>query len=76
LQVNHIGSRRFRDYIETYKERYQASETKYQKMVITKEIYNNLKKSYRFLKLNKAEGVWEEVSDMLNEQKGEKRVLS
>lgn len=63
MKVNHIGSRRFRDTIDTYRDRYRASTTKYEKMVITKEIYNKLKiKKYRFLKFNKQRGGWEEVS--------------
>ena len=60
--VNHVGSRRYREYLETYRERYAAATTKYQKMVITKEIYQNLKdRQCRFLRFNKGRGYWEEV---------------
>ena len=60
--LNHIGSRRYREYLGSYVERYSQATTKYQKMQITKEIYSNLTPTCRFLKHNKRRGLWEEVS--------------
>lgn len=60
--VGHIGSIRYREYIDTYRERYALCKTKHAKMQIIKEIYHNLSQRCRFLKFNKQIGVWEEVS--------------
>ena len=63
--VNHVGSRRFRAIIETYRVRYQGALTKYDKMMITKEIYESLcLTSCRFLKFNEDCSAWEELSPM------------
>ena len=60
--LSHVGSRRYRVYISKYVDRYSQAETKYEKMTITKEIYSNLSPTCRFLRFNKSEGQWEEVS--------------
>ena len=59
--VAHVGSVRFRSIIESYRQRYASSLTKFDKMQITKEIYETLSQSSRFLKYNTKEMVWEEV---------------
>ena len=59
--VAHVGSVRFRSIIESYRTRYAASLTKFDKMQITKEIYETLSQTSRFLKYNTKENVWEEV---------------
>ena len=62
--VAHVGSVRFRSIIESYRQRYANSLTKFDKMQITKEIYETLSQSSRFLKFNTQEKVWEEISPM------------
>lgn len=64
--VNHLGSRRYRDYIESYRERYSDANTKYEKMVIIKEIYHNLSPTCRFLRFSKTHGIWEEVGQAMS----------
>ena len=60
--LHHVGSKRFREYLETYVEAYAQATTKYEKMQLTKEIYSNLRKKSRFLKYNKKSELWEHVS--------------
>lgn len=60
--LNHVGSIRFREYLETYVEAYAQATTKYAKMQLTKEIYVNLSKNSRFLKYNQKSELWEQVS--------------
>lgn len=62
--VAHVGSVRFRGIIDSYRQKYASSLTKFDKMQITKEIYENLTQSSRFLKFNTKEKVWEEISPM------------
>ncbi|CAB9529166.1 expressed unknown protein [Seminavis robusta] len=62
--VHAPGSIRFRSIIESYRERYASSLTKFDKMTITKEIYETLRQTSRFLKFNPKEKVWEEISPM------------
>jgi hypothetical protein len=61
--IEHPGSKDFRDAIERYVSRYQAADSKYMKMEITKQIYQDLsQQSKRFLKFNTKEGVWQELN--------------
>lgn len=60
--VNHVGSRRYREYVDTFTERYLQATTKQQKMMITREIYDTLKsRKCRFLRFNKSRATWEEI---------------
>jgi len=47
-----------------YRTRYRTLQTKYDKMQITKEIYETLCQTSRFLKYNDEEKVWEEISPL------------
>ena len=58
----HKGSQHFKSVIDSYRATYQKAHTKYDKMQITKEIYEVLSQNSRFLKFNDQEKVWEEVS--------------
>lgn len=62
--VNHEGSKRFREVIEQFIHRYQKAVTKYEKMNLTKEIYDTIKVNSRFLKYNEETPCWEEVTSM------------
>jgi len=63
--IDHPGSKAFREYIEQYRQSYNAATSKFDKMVITKQIYSNLVNSdHRFLKYNVKEDSWEDVSVM------------
>lgn len=62
--VHAPGSIRFRKIIESYRSRYANCLTKFDKMLITKEIYETLSETSRFLKYNAKEKVWEEISPM------------
>ncbi|CAB9528681.1 expressed unknown protein [Seminavis robusta] len=63
--VAHIGSRRFRAVIESYRQRYSLTKTKYEKMMITKEVVERLQKeNCRFLKYDASTMVWEELPTM------------
>lgn len=62
--VNHPGSKRYRDVIESFRFRYQRATTKFEKMTITKEIYDSLKTGCRFLKYSEQQQSWEELSSM------------
>ncbi|CAB9528680.1 expressed unknown protein [Seminavis robusta] len=63
--VGHIGSRRFRAVIESYRQRYSLTKTKYEKMMITKEVVERLQKeNCRFLKYDASTMVWEELLTM------------
>lgn len=65
LCVGHIGSRLFRAVIESYRHRYSLTKSKYEKMMITKAIYERFAhESCRFLKFNDSTMVWEELSAM------------
>jgi len=61
----HPGTQRFRMVIESYRERYAEALTKYDKMTVTKEIYEALQvASSRFLKWTSKENAWEELTPM------------
>ena len=61
----HPGTQRFRMVIESYRERYAKALTKYDKMTVTKEIYEALQvASSRFLKWTSKEDAWEELTPM------------
>lgn len=62
--VHAPGSIRFRKIIESYRARYAGCLTKFDKMLITKEIYETLTQTSRFLKFNPKEKMWEEISPM------------
>ena len=63
------GSISFRNFIDTYTDRYVNSSTKYAKMTITKEIYEKVSQTSRFLKFNEKEKIWEEISIMAGRDK-------
>lgn len=58
------GSRYFREVIESNVEQYQQAPDKFSKMKVTKEIYDNLKVRYRFLKHNESTDSWEELTGL------------
>ena len=59
----HAGTKRFRFIIESYRASYDQAATKFDKMTVTLTIFDLVKStSSRFLKYNKAEGAWEELS--------------
>ena len=61
--MNWPGSKRFREVIESYRQRYAEATSKYDKMTITKEIYDSMNHTNsRFLKLNESAQQWEELS--------------
>ncbi|CAB9508866.1 expressed unknown protein [Seminavis robusta] len=60
--VNHIGSKRYREYLDTYRGRYAQAANKHHKMLLIKEIYENLVPTCRFLTFNKQRNQWEELS--------------
>lgn len=60
--VNHPGSKRFKLIIDSYCDRYTNALTKYDKMGVTKELFDGLRMTSRFLKYNKKEKAWEEIS--------------
>lgn len=62
--VHAPGSIRFRKIIESYRARYAGCLTKFDKMLITKEIYETLTQTSRFLKFNPKKKMWEEISPM------------
>lgn len=63
--LNAQGSRWFRTVIDTYADRYQLATSKYDKMTLTRKIYEEVKESSsRFLKYNFKTGEWEELSVM------------
>ncbi len=62
--VNYPGSVRLREVVESYAHRYLHASNKFEKMEITKAIYDKVKETSRFLKYNEAEGIWEEISMM------------
>ena len=62
--VNFPGSVRFREIVDAYAHRYATASSKFEKMVITKTIYDKVIRTSRFLKYNEKEEVWEEISMM------------
>lgn len=63
--VGHAGSKRFRVIIESYRLRYSQCVSKYDKMMITKEIYDSLsEKQCRFLRFDSKANVWDEIPTM------------
>ena len=58
----HTGSKRFRKIIEQHRRQYQEAPTKFEKMAVTRTLYENLKRTNRFLKLNEETGLWEDIS--------------
>lgn len=58
----HHGSVQFRYLIESYTERYEKAEDKYSKMSLTREIYNRVSQTARFLRYNQKVGGWEELT--------------
>ena len=62
--VNWSGSVRFRDVVDAYAHRYATASSKFEKMAITKTIYEKVSRVSRFLKYNEAENVWEEITMM------------
>jgi hypothetical protein len=62
--VNFPGSVRFRDVVDSFALRYAKATNKFEKMSITKQIYEQVSKKARFLKYNEAEETWEEISMM------------
>lgn len=60
--IDHPGSKHFKAVIDTYAERYSHCISKYQKMVLTKEIYEKMSnQSSRFLK-QQQDGSWTVIS--------------
>lgn len=55
---------RFRAIIDQHAESYNKAPSKYDKMTITKNIYEFVSQSSRFLKFNEKLGYWEEISAM------------
>lgn len=63
--TSHAGSRRFRNAIESYRQKYHEANTKQDKMKITKEIYESFcKSSSRFLKWNETLRNWDELTSL------------
>lgn len=63
--LRHPGSRRFREVIESYHERYRNTNRKGDKMNLTKEILAALSRSSaRFLKFNNEANGWEELTEI------------
>lgn len=61
--IVHTGSKRFRSVIEAYKHLYIQALTKFDKMKVTKGIYELLTRANsRFLRYNEAQSSWEELS--------------
>lgn len=60
--IHHPGSKNFRSIIESYSAKYQQAMTKFEKMTITREIYEMIIEKSRFLKLNEETQTWEEIS--------------
>jgi hypothetical protein len=65
----HKGSQRFRAVIDSYRATYSKAVTKYDKMCITKEIYEVLSQKARFLKFNEKEKLWEEITPLQGRDK-------
>jgi len=65
----HKGSQRFRAVIDSYRARYQKATTKYDKMQITKEIYEVLSQKSRFLKYVAEDRAWEEITPLAGRDK-------
>lgn len=64
------GSQRYRRVIDSYRRRYANALTRHDKMEITLEIYELLRKTNsRFLKHNKSEKAWEEISFLVARDK-------
>ena len=64
------GSQRYRLVIDSYRRRYANALTRHDKMEITLEIYELLRKTNsRFLKHNKSEKAWEEISFLVARDK-------
>lgn len=60
--IHHPGSIRFRNLIDAYGPKYQQALTKYDKMSITRKIYESVIQTSRFLKYNEEDDTWEEIS--------------
>lgn len=56
------GSIAFRELIDSYVPRYLTCHTRHEKMAVTREIYDIVKQSGRFLKYNQDAKVWEEIT--------------
>lgn len=65
----HKGSLSFRAVIDSYRATYQKATTKYDKMCLTKQIYQELTQKSKFLKFNDKEKVWEEISPLAGRDK-------
>lgn len=65
----HKGSQRFRAVIDSYRATYSKAVTKYDKMCITKEIYEVLSQKARFLKYNDKDKLWEEITPLQGRDK-------
>ena len=75
--VNFPGSVRFREIVDSYAQRYSTASSKFEKMAITKTIYEQVIKTSRFLKYNEGEGAWEEINMMAARDKiGHRYVLN
>ncbi|CAB9515307.1 expressed unknown protein [Seminavis robusta] len=62
--VNSPGSIRFRSIIDAYADQYAKATSKVEKMNITKQIYDEVSETSRFLKFNEVDQTWEEISTM------------
>ena len=62
--LSHRGSRKFRDLIDTYVANYLTCKSKFEKMTITREIYEVVNQTSRFLRFNETDQAWEEISAM------------
>jgi hypothetical protein len=70
ISHSHDGNKNFRKVIESHREDYQNAETRDKKTQITCRIIATVQgKGGRFLKLDEATGLWEEVSDQYAREK-------
>jgi len=67
----HAGNRVFRETIVAHQDAYAASQTKQNKMQITKNIVSSMQDQYgtRFVKLSAETGQWEEISNQVARDK-------
>lgn len=56
------GSIRFRNIINSYAKKYDQAQSKFEKMSLTRQIFDLVSQTSRFLKFNEDEQGWEEIS--------------
>jgi hypothetical protein len=67
---SHIGNKRFRRIIESFREQYQHAESRDQKTQISSQVIDMIHKDGgRFMKLEESTGLWEEVGSQYEREK-------